>query len=225
MERLKPNEQRAKTAIMLIWIVLALEIVSLISGYFQYDLLQAVANGRLISMDAATANDTREQVIGILYFIVYIISGITFIQWFRRAYFNLHLRVSHLSQSEGWAAGSWFVPIICLFRPYLIMKELYQKTKKCLMENGQSVNENFSTAYLGWWWTLWIVSNFIGQFVFRFSMNAESVDSLIIITLVSIVGNAVGITLAFITVKVIKDYSSIEPLLCEIKEDEEIANA
>lgn len=44
MGKLKPNGQRAKNAITLIWIVLALEIVSLISGYFQYDLLQTAAN-------------------------------------------------------------------------------------------------------------------------------------------------------------------------------------
>ena len=67
MEDLKPNEQRAKNAITLIWIVLALEIASLISGYFQYDLLQTAANGGVISTETATANDTREQLIGIIF--------------------------------------------------------------------------------------------------------------------------------------------------------------
>ena len=86
MENLKPNGQRAKYVITLIWIVLALEIVSLISGYFQYDLLQTAANGGEISAETATANDTREQIIGIVYLIAYIISAVTFIQWFRRAF-------------------------------------------------------------------------------------------------------------------------------------------
>ena len=49
MESLRPNEQRAKNAIFWIWIVLALEIVNLISSYMQYDLLQTVANGSFVT--------------------------------------------------------------------------------------------------------------------------------------------------------------------------------
>ena len=91
MENLKPNGQRAKYVITLIWIVLALEIVSLISGYFQYDLLQTAANGGEISAETATANDTRELIIEVFYLIANIVSVVTFIQLFRRAYFNLHI--------------------------------------------------------------------------------------------------------------------------------------
>lgn len=225
MENLRPNGQRAKNAITLIWIVLALEIISLISSYFQYDLLQTVANGGEISAETANANDTREQMIGIIYLIAYVISGVTFIQWFRRAYFNLHLRVNHLSQTEGWAAGSWFVPIVSLYRPYQIMKELYQETKELLIKKGYSVNDNFTTGTLGWWWTLWIISSIIGQFVFRYSMNAESIDELTTSTIASMIENIIGIPLALITVKVIKDYSNVEPLLTEIKDEEETTTA
>ena len=224
MENLKPNGQRAKNAITLIWIVLALEIVSLISGYFQYDLLQTAANGGEISTETANANDTREQIIGIVYLIAFVISAVTFIQWFRRAYFNLHQRVNHLSQTEGWAAGSWFVPIVSLYRPYQIMKELYQETKALLTKNGLN-NENISTSSLGWWWTLWVISSFLGQFVFRYSMKAESIDELTISTVSSMIENVVGIPLALITIKVIKDYANVEPLIIEIKDEEETTNA
>src|SRR5690554_7483141 len=102
MENLRPNEQRAKNAIILIWIVLALEIVNLISSYMQYDLLQTIANGGLVSDGAAEANDTREQICGIIYFVTYLISGIMFIMRFRRAYFNLHQKVTYLAHSDAW---------------------------------------------------------------------------------------------------------------------------
>ncbi len=215
MKKLKPNGQRAKNAITLIWIVLVLEIVSLISGYFQFDLLQTIANGGEISTETATTNDTIVEIIGIIYLIAYIISGVTFILWFRRAYFNLHLRVNHLSQTEGWAAGSWFVPIVSLYRPYQIMKELYHETRKLLSKKGLIINENISTDILGWWWTLWIINSVIGQFAFRYSLKAESIDELTISTVASMIGNIAGIPLALITVKVIKDYANIEPKLSE----------
>ncbi len=105
MENLRPNERRAKNATILIWIVLIMEIAAFVSHFFQYILLQSAANGEAISMEYATSNDLRERIIAIIYLIVFLVSAFTFIQWFRRAYFNLHLRVNYLSHSEGWAAA------------------------------------------------------------------------------------------------------------------------
>jgi hypothetical protein len=218
MEELRPNGQRAKNAMLLIWIVMAIELVALISKCFQYNLLQTAVNGGVITTDEATANDTTEQTIATLYLIVYFISGITFIQWFRRAYYNLHLKVGNLSHGEGWAAGSWFTPIVNLYRPKQIMTELYDKTKSYLEQNRITINDNFTTGLLTLWWTLWIVSSILGQFIFRYPTN--SVDELINSTIASIILNIIGIPLALITIKIIKDYSRVEPLLVEVENNE-----
>lgn len=222
MENLRPNDQRARNAINLIWIVLALEVMSLLSGYMQYDLLQKVADGYDISDEDANANDIREQVIAILYLIAYITSIVTFIKWFRRAYYNLHLKISYLSHREDWAVGSWFVPIVNLYRPYQIMKEIYQETRELLLKNGISLNQNLSNANLIFWWALWLLNNFVGQFVFRLGMKAESLDEMITSTLAYMIANIIGIPLALITIKVIKDYATNEPLLYKIVKDDDI---
>jgi hypothetical protein len=210
---MKPNDERAKLAVVLIWIVLGLELITLISDYFQYNLLQQVLNGENFSIEAATANDTRQQFIAILYLIAYVISGITFIQWFRRAYNNLHQKVSYLSHTEGWAAGSWFVPIVNLYRPYQIMKELYQETKEYLIKNGNEVGEVVPTGPMGLWWGLWIINGILGQFIFRFSLKAETIEELSTVTIVSMVSSLIGIPLALITIKIIKGYAAMEPAL------------
>ena len=217
---LKNNEQRAKTAIIFIWIVMFFETVNAISSYLQYDLLQTVANGDYISNETATANDTREAIIGIFTFIASVVSGITFIMWFRRAYCNLHQKVNYLSHSEGWAAGSWFVPIICLYRPYQIMKELREETKNFLTNKGFAEKVKSNTSYLGWWWTLWIITSFIGNFVFRYALkDVESIDQLITLTIAQMISSILTIPLAIITVKIIKDYSNVEPLLFEVNDN------
>jgi hypothetical protein len=46
---LKPNGQRAANAVILIWIVLGLEVISLISGCFQCSLLRTAADGGAVS--------------------------------------------------------------------------------------------------------------------------------------------------------------------------------
>ncbi len=217
---LKPNEQRARNAILLILIVLALGIANLISSYMQYDMLQFVANGGSVPDEALEANDTRESVLGIIYFIAYVVSAITFIMWFRRAYYNLHQKVRGLACSEGWAAGSWFVPFLCLYRPYQIMKEMYVETKKFFIEKGFSEKVDYSTSYLGLWWALWIISAIIGQFLTRFALKADTVDSLITTTVGYMISGVLEIPLALITVKVIKDYSKVEPLLAQISDEE-----
>ncbi len=225
MNTLRANEQRARNAINVLWIVLAMECIALISGYFQYDLLQTVSNGGEISIEEANANDLREQFIGGITLIVFIISIVTFIMWFRRAYYNLHQKVSYLLYTEGWAAGCWFVPIISLFRPYQIMKELYQETKVLFEKKGIDITRYPSTSFLGIWWTLWIVSNLLGQFVFRYSLRAETLDELTTLTVAGIISNVIGIPLAYITAKVIGDYAKVEPLLFELKDETDASPA
>jgi len=224
---LRPNRQRAQNAITLIWIILGLEIVAFISSYFQYDLLNTILNGGEISMEEADANDTREQIIAIIHLIAHIVSGVVFIKWFRRAYYNLHQVVKYLSYSEESAASAWFMPIIGLYRPYQIMKELYSETKKLLTQHKlDKFARGLSSSLLGLWWTLWIISAILGQVVFRYTVSAEVVDEMITATTMSMVSNIIGIPLAIIAVKVIQSYSSIEPLLNEIvlEEDETTTN-
>jgi len=216
LEKLKPNGQRAKIAIMLIWTVLTIEIISILSDYLQYNLLQTVANDGQISSETATDNDLRQKIIAIIYLVTYIISGITFIRWFRRAYFNLHLKAETLSFTEGWAAGSWFVPFISLYRPKQIMKELYVETQNLLTAKQENSTVNLNTQFIGWWWALWLIASFLGQFVFRYSLKAESLEALTTATIASIIASIIGIPLALITVKIIKDYAEIEPLFCKL---------
>lgn len=219
MEKMRPNGQRAKIAIMLIWTVLTIEIISILSDYLQYDLLQTVANGGQISNETATDNDLRQKIIAIIYLVTYIISGFTFIQWFRRAYYNLHLKAETLSFTEGWAAGCWFVPFISLYRPNQIMKELYVETKSLLTKKQENSTLNLNTQFIRWWWALWLIASFLGQFVFRYSLNAESLEELTTATIASIIASIIGIPLAIITIKIIKDYSEVELLFCKVYDD------
>lgn len=213
INRLRPNGQRAKTAIILIWIVFGIEILSMISGYLQYSLVKSAQNGAVITTSSATLNDMREGIIGVIYMVAFITSAVIFIRWFRRAYFNLHILTNGLLHKEGWAAGAWFVPIVNLFMPYQIMKELYVESNKVLVAQEQP--QRLKVANVGWWWTFWIASNIAGQVIFRVSKSAETLEELSNASIISIISNIVGIVLALIAVKIISDYAKIEPLLGE----------
>lgn len=205
---IKSNQKRARLTIMSLWLVLFLEIVSFVSGYFQYDLLNKFSLGVNVPEEVSAMNDAREVLVTVVYFVLRLLTGILFIMWFRRAYYNLHQLSSNLAFSEGWAAGSWFVPVLNFFRPFQIMQELYVKTKEMLEK--QKMNFNYNSKILWVWWALWIVSNILGQLVFRFSTHLETLEDVITITKLGMVSNFIGIPLALLAIKVVKDYSIAE---------------
>ncbi|MDR0516775.1 MAG: DUF4328 domain-containing protein [Fibromonadaceae bacterium] len=207
MQDLELNERNAKQAILLIWIVLVLKIVSLASGYAHYNLLQTIASGTEVSEERIDESDSRESIIAWISVIVFIVSVITFIRWFKRAYSNLHKKVNNLSYTAGWAVGSWFVPIINLYRPYKIMKELYLETKKIVNK------ENLSTHLLVPWWVLWLTYCSMSKVIARSLLSAKTLEGIIYATGLDMIGNIIGIILALITIKVIEDYSKAESLL------------
>ena len=220
--KLRPNEQRAKIAMLLIFIVLGIDVLSGFSSYLQYNLLTAIANGEEISQAAAEANDAREGLIGLANLAAYIISAVMFIRWFRRAYYNLNLKGARLEHEDSAAASSWFIPVVNLFRPYQIMKELYTEAKNYLQRNDIEVDGLLDTNILGVWWTLWIISGLVGQVVFRFYRNAEEINELINMTIADMVLVLIGIPLALVTIKIIKDYSNVESILVDDKKTRDI---
>ena len=205
MTILKSNEKRAKTAILLIVVVVIIEIISLLFDIMQYEMLQIG-----FSSQEAENNDLRQTAISVLFLIAFITSAVTFIRWFRRAYYNLHQRVNYLEHSEGWAAGSWFVPFVNWFRPYQIMKELYIETEKFLRKKDPSYTKTTKTTTVVWWWMIWILSTILDRINYTITQKAETLDEFNTSTIWSIISSLVAIPLAILAIKVIKDYGEIE---------------
>lgn len=77
--------------------------------------------------------------------------------WIYRANANAHALGGDLSVSPGWAVGWFFVPIACLFKPYLAMKETWLAS-----HFGGNWGDGEATDLLSWWWGLWILSGVLG---------------------------------------------------------------
>jgi len=188
-------------------------VLVLISNILQLTLLQSAQSGSNVTQQDIAMNDIRVYAVGIIYLLAHIVSGIFFIRWFRRAYFNLHLVAKSLTHSEGWAAGAWFVPILNLFRPYEIMKELYQETDIYLSKKKVSPKVNLSTNVVSLWWTLYVISLLAERFINYRSNKETDLAGLINLGKIQLASDLLIIPLAFVTIKVIKDYSKVEPLL------------
>jgi hypothetical protein len=213
---IRPNFERAKWAQNLIWVVLGVQIMSIISSYLQYELIHSLNTHEIITNNELEANDLREGIIGILYLAAYITSAIVFIQWFRRAYYNLSLRIK-CQYTEGWAAGGWFVPFISLFYPYRIMSELQEKTTRLINQKSKHKIENNTGVIIGIWWTLWIISNFIGQYAFKAAMKSDTLESLEDSTIADMILGVIDIPMGILAVMLIASWSKKEEQLLELE--------
>ena len=90
-------------------------------------------------------------------------------RWIYRASANAHAMSDQLDITPGWAVGWYFVPIANLFKPFQAMKEIWLA---CHPSSGGY--DDKAPAILGWWWGLWLVSNFIGNVIFRMDMNGTA---------------------------------------------------
>ncbi|MCQ0113045.1 DUF4328 domain-containing protein [Zhouia amylolytica] len=174
------NTKRAKNLMIIFWILTGLTFIAIISGYFELQLLENVKLGIFPDESEVYANDLRQGIIGIIQTGIYITSIILFLNWFRRAYGNLHrLGISYLKHKESMAVWAWFIPIIVLFRPVQIMNEIWNETQEKIKKFDSTYIIKNGGLIIGLWWALFIISNIIGRYVLRTVFKAETVEQLI----------------------------------------------
>lgn len=205
MIKILPNAQRAKNLIIIFYVLVGCECISIISAYLQYDLLANITD--YIDPNTAEMNDIRQQMVGFITFAIYITSIVLFIMWFRRAYHNLHLAgVTGLKFSEGWAAGCWFIPFVNLTRPYNIMEEIWDETQR-ITTVGHKIKDD---SLVGIWWASWIITNIVSQVAMRLSLSADDINELTNASIADIVASLMAIISGIIVINLIKQVSRFE---------------
>lgn len=191
----KDPRKLTKFLITMLWISLGASVLAVLSDIMQMNLLVSGS----FSSAMADRNDLRQQVIAVLYLTAFIVTGIAFLKWTYRA--NLNCRgfgARDMEFTPGWSIGFYFIPIMNLYRPYLAMREIWT-----VSDNPLDWQDEPGGPLLAWWWTLWLVSSVLGQVSFRLSMRAETIDSLQVSTVASIISNIVDIPLDIIAISLV----------------------
>ena len=163
----------------LLYLQILLLVISMVSGYWEYQLLSDFANGVYVTdyqavMDAE-ANDKRQLIVGIVNFSVFVVAGIAILRWIHRANYNARqLGANSMNFSPGWAIGYFFIPFLSLWKPYQAMKEIWQASKSPSDWAFEKVG-----GVLPLWWALWLGSGILSQAVFRIAVDAEQLPTLI----------------------------------------------
>ena len=167
-------------------------VVSACSSYLQLALLNRIE----YSLAEGEANDTRQQALGVLGLVLYIVTVICFGMWIVRANRNVRaLGARDLPIKPGWAVGYFFVPILLLFRPYQAMRDLTKASR-----NPQNWMSAPASLILPLWWTFWLVSSIVHQISLRITLAAKGVQSLREATKVEIVAELINIPLCLVAI-------------------------
>ncbi len=216
MKELKENSKRARIAVIIFAAVCVLNIFAVVSGLMEYELLERIRMDEFVTEEQANANDLRQAIIGLLQSVAYIMSIIFFLNWFRRAYGNLHrLGIDYLNYKQSMAVWSFFIPFINLYRPYKIMKEIWIETQEQIEKLAPEFHINKSTLLVGIWWTLFLISNYVGQFAFRSIFREDTLQDLINSTMAYMVSDFIDIPAALVTLLLILRISKYETKLQE----------
>lgn len=206
--RLKDNRQRAHNAKIWLKLSMGLQVLVIPYSFYMLYMVEQMEVGMVNYADIQLLIGLTS-IMGILGLGLFIGTAITFIQWFRRAYFNAHILFKGLTYSEGWAAGAWFVPIMWWFAPYQIASDFYKKTESKL--NNEGIISGKSQFHLvGWWWGLWVASSILDNVNVRWGVSQSTEITF------SVLSNLMGLAAGFFILKVIDNYSKMEDHLKEL---------
>lgn len=214
---MRSNSQRAKNAIIGLYVGVGAAALLLLTEL--YTLLVLTDS---ISLDMG-AYDIYVGAVGFTTLInlgAFIACAIVFIQWFRRAYFNLHKLVpsSKLRFTEGWAAGAWFVPIFNLFGPFQIATDLFTHSENLLVQHNLADRKPGLLKIAGWWWGLWVAQSVLGNVSGR--MMDGDIDVAAAGAVIAVLASIFKIGAGYLAIQMIKNFMPMEELLKQVPNDE-----
>ncbi|MFC2125326.1 DUF4328 domain-containing protein [Bacteroidota bacterium] len=209
MPQVKNNRYRARQAMWLLKIIILFDVLIIAFDIKEFSLLNSLENNLHVTTYDVGANETRQALTGIFYFIVALCSGIAFLGWFYRAYTNFERAGIGTRYPSKYAIISFFIPLINLYFPYRIMSEIWHKISVIVFTN-ENAQEQSGIKSLNWWWILWLASIFFAAIYFFSAVTAENIHDLRMASINNIISSLVDIPAALVTISLIGRISKAE---------------
>lgn len=164
---------RTHATVALLVACLMLNLVATYGGVLENAQIAAIRDTRAFDEAAVDELDRRLNVIRAIQGVVSLFTAVSFSVWTFRVVANAHaVAPSKLEYSPEWAVGSYFVPIVNLYRPLLALREAYDTFCSRLGEVPRRW-----LLYL--WWATFIGSTFVATIVVRMTANAQTIEAIL----------------------------------------------
>ena len=207
---------------LFLYAYVVMAVIAIISCMFEYQLLtdflyleNATSEEIMAYSHAKTAHDLQQDKVGVIQFVIFVISGILILMWIYRANYNARqLGASGMIFTPGWSICWYFIPIANLWKPYQAMKEIWKASSSPQNWISQSVS-----SLLPWWWFLWIMSNIFGNVSFRLAIRAEEINELLAANVVTQFSDATIIPLSLILITIIRRVHDMQISHAKVKQN------
>lgn len=193
MKEMKPVGGLAHKTIVMLFIYIFSMACHMMTSI--YEVIELSLHDPDAYLDGLLLSQTLTARVGLGFLVIYIITAIFFLKWTYRISKNLHtLSGGTWQHSAGSAVGWHFVPIACLFKPYQAMREIWTKAHKAWTPN---------TKLLPGWWTLWLISTFLGQILWR--QEGEVIRDFQLIAITQIISDIIDIALGLTAIALVSN--------------------
>ncbi|MVZ97723.1 DUF4328 domain-containing protein [Sphingorhabdus sp. IMCC26285] len=111
--------------------------------------------------------------VGVAMIIVAIATFVLWCMWLHRAAKNVvEADFSDFDYTPAWAVGWHFVPFANLFKPFEIMRKIWNAS------TGASTVLDAPAPIINRWWVAWLVAGLAGNISGRIALQAESAETL-----------------------------------------------
>lgn len=143
------------------------------------------------------------QIFSIVYIVVYLLCIVLFLVWQARAHGNLDSMARQSPYTVGWGIGYWFIPIVNLFRPYQLIRDIWEVSV-------EHAGHNVSSALIGWWWAAFILGSIFSQAGDRLYGNGSLYSDFVTANNVLMVGELIMIAAAVMAILIVRRISRMQ---------------
>lgn len=146
---------------------------------------------------------------------LFVVAAILVLIWLYRAYANLRALRHEPRFTPGWAVGYWFIPIINIFRPFQIIKDLYVRSENPARTAG--LDRIGAPSIVTAWWVCWLatgVANRIARGFIRSYQPGGDLEALYIADGLFILSALLGVLAGWLFIRIIDRIVGAQRVAC-----------
>jgi hypothetical protein len=168
--------------------------------------MDRIGHGETVTESQLKANDVWRAFLAGAFLFWYLVTIVAFLMWEHRAHRNLpSLGATGLEFSPRGAVGWYFVPFLNLFKPYQVMREIYNASQPDPSDES-SIGWRGRNAPFGvkTWWALFLFMNFVSNAVGRAGVYADTHSAFQFVAVASMLAETIGIAAMVAALSVVR---------------------
>lgn len=222
---IKDNSIRSKNLLLILKIYLTFSCIYIAFNFYAYDIYYRIINGYRYDYDEYNNLIYLNAFFILIALIFLILIIILFLNWYRRAYGNLiRLKINQTSYSEKMALWFWFIPIINIFKPYEIMKDIAFSTQNKILEINSELDVKSHHLILRIWWVLFIITNSILILLRFLAYGSKDRDEILSYANLELYISCIDVVKIYFFILVVKIISKNEETLKQLLDEKNLYN-